>query len=1737
MLRQTIFILLLSLPITILAQNVTGPNNVYVGDTHTYTFNDGVIYMSVNWMTGYGTVLSTWKSGTSYYASIRWNAPTTASLAVLDQNYTQRGSLSVSITVGAPVTTFTITQNCNSTKILCNSSPPAGVNWYWQTSSSGTSTTLGFASFIDRTVAGAMYLRARFGTTGAWSTTLKSVGTISITTPPTVPASATDGHVISNSSVVIPVSVSVVSGATSYRWYTGGNLIAGVSTNTYSPTVSSGSVTYQVESVIGNCPSTTRKTVTANKHPEPQITSSNNGRITGGTPVTLSVSNYTYDSYQWLNGSGAVISGATASSYTTNQSGNYNVKVTKGTAPVFTPTSNVIVYKGLEGLNMNYVVSNTILKDNVTIADVDTLSVKSMSSTVQYFDGMGRPIQAVVLRGSPTKQDIVQPLAYDDLGRKSKNYLPYVDGTNGWYKDNALIDPATTATTELDKYRSGKQYQFYQTGGLLASDQYPYSRTVFEASPLNRVIKQGAPGLDWQPDAVNTYLSTDHTIKFAYELNEASEVLKWTYTAPTTSYPFGTLSASSSGIADYYPANELSRSRTKDEQGNVVITYTDREGQMVLRRVQAATGSPSTTDTNKDVNFASTYYIYDIYNKLVCVIQPEGTKALGTEYFPIAKTEANKQDFLKLWAFRYAYDGRGRMIQKKVPGADPVYMVYDARNRLVLTQDGNQRALASKEWTFTKYDALNRPALTGKYLDNGDLPTVQATVNSFYALPLPSTKSWYETYIAAGTNNVLGYDNKSFPNISVVGNYYSAIYYDGYDTFNAPATPTNFAYVNESLPGQDASKNASVKGLVAATYVKNLNTGTWLRSVNYYDTKYRVIQTFSDHQKGTVRVSNVYDFPGKVLISKRTYVVNSVSTYVKETYSYDHTGRVLNVKHSTNGAPDVMVAKNNYNTIGQPVDKNLHSTDNGLTFKQSVDYHYNIRGWLTKINEADVAAVASGDATADHFGMELAYNNSLSGITSLASYNGNISAIQWSKGNGGTARRQTYTFGYDNLNRLKDASHFDYERIAGVWSWNSNNNGYGENLNYDLNGNIQTLLRKGFKGAGMDNLTYAYSGNQLSYVNDGADAALGFVNGNTGTDDYSYDYNGNIDKDKNKGLSTKGNIKYNYLNLPEEIVKGTEKVKYIYDASGRKLAQEVYNTSGALTKTTDYIGEMVYENNVLKMIQHPEGRVLPDGANWEYQYHLKDHLGNVRVTFTSKAQTTTTHTTDFEAASNSNFQNYSNSPFDLFDHTDAGTTYVNSQKLTGAPTSRAGLGKSFSVMPGDQITASAYCKYLDLGNNNVPNTNPLITSLAAAFGVSSGSTGEQLKLYNSLNSYASSVAGGDHYNDDEAPPKVFVTILFFDKDYNFLDAAWDQVSTVGAQTSSSVKQPPHDFLSVTAKAPEAGFAYIFLSNEHYNFVDVYFDDASFSHTPSQIVSVSDYFPFGLGFNQGERQNSLEQKYLYNGKELQDELSLNWYDYGARMYMPEIGRWGVVDPLAEKGRRWNPYNYAFDNPMRFIDPDGMWAKNVTYNDAMQGLDQAEREEDDQKAKEKANEDALKAYYANEAKSEPAEKTDASSGGGEKEPEEQAELSASEKRVVAAKLVVANYITNKTKYSQPNRKFGLDVDFADCSSTLTTILKQAGQEKIFKGTNTAAMREEIAGKSANNTYRKDNPLAGDIMMWGGHVTLVTEIKDGKVYFATMGRSGASISGVKLDGNNSLQSESVYGGGGFKGFWTPD
>lgn len=1480
----------------------TGPEYVQVGETHTYTYTDDVVFFDPNWQVNGGSITNTWQSGINYNVSVYFNAGAgTATITFRDGSYTL-GYLEVTVDAPAPPTpntTFSLTYNCGNTVVARNSNPPydANYDWWWQTSSSGTSTSLGYGNNITRTATGGLYLRARLKNPPyTWSGSSQSVGSGTVTVYTSAPpAPSVANHASRFGPGSLTVSVGTVSGALSYVWYlqsSGGTPIAGQTTNSYAISNLTTTTTYHVASKNG-CESSGRLQVTGTILPQPTIvtTGTNGNSITMGQNVTLGTS-IPYTTYSWRNSANTVV--GTASTFNTTTPDNYTVIVTQTGVTNSGTSPQQPVVAGLTGLNMNYILTNTILDNNITDpAAIPALVVEDNNQSVQYFDGLGRPIQSVTTQGSPLKKDLVQPIVYDAYGREHRKYLPVVpNASNGWFKNGIIDANGNYAGAALDFYNNPSD--------KIADDPKPFAETIFEPSPLNRVLKQGSPGLAWQPDATNSYSSTDRTIKNAYEFNTANEVLRWTYTPPVSGYPFGKVNVGSASTPVYYAANQLYKNKTKDEQHNEVIEYKDKSNRTVLKKVQSGASQ-----------YASTYYLYDDLGQLVCVIPPEAVNRLATEYYHAGATDVTKDTFLRRWAFRYKYDHRRRMTIKHVPGADSVRMVYDRRDRLVMTQDGVQRL--SNKWLFSKYDVLNRPIITGIYTHGSNVTQAQMSA-------LISTTVFFETYNGVAATH--GYTNTAalFPssNISIL----TVTYYDnysfttmvsglGYSTNSLSVTNLNGTFT------QPSSAFQRVTGQVTGTKINILGTSNYLWAATYYDDKYRVIQTIAqNHKSGTDRVSNLYDFAGKLLQTRRTYVVNGVTRYVLETFTYDHAGRLLTVAHNTNGAGNITLVKNDYNELGELVDKQLHST-NGTTFKQSVDHRYNIRGWLTKINEPDVSTMALGETLEDYFGMELAYNNTLPGVSSNPAFNGNISAVKWSTGVVGAANKQGYHYNYDALNRLSTSGHYKERIVLGTgWVWQDDNSNLETGFNYDLNGNILALQRRGAKESTMDNLTYNYTGNQLNYVNDTWDATTGFVNGNTGTDDYLYDVNGNMTVDKNKGITA---ITYNHLNLPVQVNKGaSDYIVYTYDATGRKLTQQVF---GSTPKVTDYIGELLFEGTtpVLKQISHSEGRVLPDGANWEYQYHLKDHLGNVRVTFTAKTQTPVTSTANFEAATNTAFTNYFRTSFDLVDRTDAGTTYTHVQHLNGGVNGRVGVGKSISVLPGDKVSIGAWAKYMNLGSTS--NTTSFITALASAFGTSSIATGELGKLYSGLNSYATAVPNGDHPEDDENAPKAFVTILLFDKDYNLVDAAWKQITTVGLQSSPTVKQPPHDYLFKEVTVREPGFAYVFVSNEHPTYVDLYFDDVTVTHTPSPIVSSSDYFAFGLQHTTGERAGVYEQRQLYNSKELQDELKIGWLDYGARMYQPDLGRFFNQDRFSEIYFPLSPYNYAANTPLNIVDING------------------------------------------------------------------------------------------------------------------------------------------------------------------------------------------------------------------------
>ncbi|UII21604.1 DUF6443 domain-containing protein [Fulvivirga ligni] len=346
----------------------------------------------------------------------------------------------------------------------------------------------------------------------------------------------------------------------------------------------------------------------------------------------------------------------------------YYYRVRASNASGVSANSEVIEVKALQ--DYNYVRETIALKAGFHNGnDLRNSVIAYKQDQYSYVDDIGRPLQEVFVEQSPSQMDVVIPHSYDKYGRESVQYLPFVEGENGEFKSNFIAKEKTSYATSVNP-----QFQFYQDNTTtVATDTNPYSVSIFESSPLNRIIEQGAPGSSWQPGQAS--------IEYKYEFNNDSDhVTIWD------------ISNSGDLIAlNSYEAGELYKYITTDEHENQVIEFTDKTGLSVRKRVQA---------NELGTLWADTYYVFDNLGNLRYVLPPMANKK-------IEEGASINDNFLQKWAFCYQYDGRKRMIAKRVPGSDWIYMIYDKRNRLVLTQDGNLRE--NDHWLFTKYDALNRP--------------------------------------------------------------------------------------------------------------------------------------------------------------------------------------------------------------------------------------------------------------------------------------------------------------------------------------------------------------------------------------------------------------------------------------------------------------------------------------------------------------------------------------------------------------------------------------------------------------------------------------------------------------------------------------------------------------------------------------------------------------------------------------------------------------------------------------------------------------------------------------------------------------------------------------------------------------------------------------------------------------------------------------------------------------------
>ena len=357
-----------------------------------------------------------------------------------------------------------------------------------------------------------------------------------------------------------------------------------------------------------NSSQTVTKHINVIRRPTASITPATSVTIPFRTDyVTLTALSGAGYSYQWFKqfGDADGIEGATENTLIVSAPGSYYVHVTNTDGCAANSLSTTVNTEN----NYNYIIENQLqdskLQDGTAIdeAGILTLDAKRNQQSIQYIDGLGRPMQKVSTQATPSQKDLVQPVTYDAFGREATKYLPYASSqTNGWYKVNPVGANAAG-------YTSSDQYQFYHQPASGVAQGEPYAVTVFEPSPANRVLKQGATGSAWQPSADPLDLA-DRTVKHRYEANLDTDVLLFNYDDIA-----GTIGLKS-GSAAYYTKNDLNANRTIDEQGNEIIEYSDLKGRVICKRVQSGiSGSVK--------SYANTYYVYDTKDRLVVVVPPE----------------------------------------------------------------------------------------------------------------------------------------------------------------------------------------------------------------------------------------------------------------------------------------------------------------------------------------------------------------------------------------------------------------------------------------------------------------------------------------------------------------------------------------------------------------------------------------------------------------------------------------------------------------------------------------------------------------------------------------------------------------------------------------------------------------------------------------------------------------------------------------------------------------------------------------------------------------------------------------------------------------------------------------------------------------------------------------------------------------------------------------------------------
>ena len=464
---------------------------------------------------------------------------------------------------------------------------------------------------------------------------------------------------------------------------------------------------------------------------------------------------------------------------------------------------------------------------------------------VTYYNGLGLPEQTVQVQASPNGQDIILPIDYDiALRDDAKIYLPYVAVSSDGRKQ---VSPFTD------------QQEFYKRLYGTADSERSFTEKLYEASPLNRVLKQALPGYVKDHEVVYT--------EFNYRTNTANEVRRLAI-----------------GVNDelicggYYDAGMLACTVSTAPDGHIVQNFTDKRGLTLLNR---------TFDDDEPIN---TYFVYDDYDRLQWVITPEGSCRFGD-----MQTVPKDDKFAKDYCYVYTYNDRGLMTEKRMPGREAEYMRYDEGDRLRVSQDGNLRA--KKQWISYSYDALGRVQEQSLAVEAELIPIrsqagvsigepIESVEPPYLGSSVPLRKYVYDTY--PSEVQAAGLDFQPIEGLTAT---------DG-----------------ESLRYDNATGSLTYEKL--AVLANDTITGYHQRAC-YYDYKGRVIQTVErDTEDGILRTSQRYDFVGNLIAQRESYTRAGKTDDIDRTFTYDDRGRLLSETTQVNGG-ELAVVDYEYDELGR----------------------------------------------------------------------------------------------------------------------------------------------------------------------------------------------------------------------------------------------------------------------------------------------------------------------------------------------------------------------------------------------------------------------------------------------------------------------------------------------------------------------------------------------------------------------------------------------------------------------------------------------------------------------------------------------------------------------------------------------------------------------------------------------------------------------------------------------------